>query len=84
MVQTQVLDLQDILLNPVFSKRFSAPSDFRRVTVVDSVTVRSSRFNRVQQMMGNPRLKTEDLLAGFQVENLVPNSKVDLRSRNTR
>ncbi len=48
LVQTQVLGLQETPINPVFSKRFSTPSDFRRATVVDPVTVRSSRFNAVQ------------------------------------
>jgi hypothetical protein len=72
-VQTQVLGLQDIPINPIFSKRFGKPSDSRRGTVFDSVAVRSSRFNTVQQTAGNPALKTEDLQTGFQVENLVPN-----------
>jgi hypothetical protein len=53
LVQTQVLGLQDIPINPAFSKRFSAPNGFRRATVVDSVAVRSSRFNRVPQLMEN-------------------------------
>lgn len=73
LVQTQVLGLQDIPINPVFSKLFSAPSGFRHATVVDYVAVRSSRFNKAQQTVGNPRLKTKDLPRGFQVENLVPN-----------
>jgi hypothetical protein len=60
-----VLGLQDTPIDPVFSKRFSTPSDFRGATVVDFVAVRSSRFNRVQQMPGNPGLKTEDLPTGF-------------------
>jgi len=73
LVQTQVLGLQDIPINPVFSMRFSTPSNCRRATVVDSVVVRSSRFNTVQQTVGSPGLRTEDLPRGFQVENLVPN-----------
>jgi hypothetical protein len=60
-------------VNPVFSKRFSTPSDSRRVTVVDSVAVRSSRFNAVQHLEENPGFKTQDLPKGVQVENLVPN-----------
>src|ERR1035441_10001036 len=73
LVQTQVLGLRDMPVNPVFSKRFSTPSDSRRVTVVDSVAVRSSRFNAVQHLEENPGLKTQDLPNGVQVENLVPN-----------
>jgi len=73
LVQTQVLGLQDIPINPALSKPFSTPSDFRRAAVVDSVPVGSSRFNTVQQTVGNPGLKTEDLPRGSQVENLVPN-----------
>ena len=73
LVQTHALGLQDIPINPVFSKRFSPPSGFRRATVVDFVAARSSRFNTVQQTVGNPALKTEDLPRGFQVGNLVPN-----------
>ena len=61
-----MLGLQEIPIDPVLSKRFSAPSDFRRVTVVDSVAVRSSRFNRVQQLAENQRLKTNGLQRGFQ------------------
>jgi hypothetical protein len=66
LVQTQVLGLQDISINPVFSKRFSMPSDFRSATVVDSVAVRSSRFNTVQHLEENPGLKTQDLPRGVQ------------------
>jgi hypothetical protein len=73
MVQTQVLGLQDIPINLVFSKRLCTPSDLRRVTVVDSVAVRSSRFNAVQRLEGNPGLKIQDLPREVQVENLVPN-----------
>ena len=73
LVQTQVLGLQDISINPVFSKRFSMPSDFRSATVVDSVAVRSSRFNTVQHLEENPKLKTQGLPRGVHVENLVPN-----------
>ena len=73
MVQTQVLGLREMPVNPVFSKRFSTPSDSRRVTVVDSVADRSSRFNAVQHLEENPGLKTQDLPNGVQVENLVPN-----------
>jgi hypothetical protein len=73
LVQTQVLGLQDIPINPVFSKLFSAPSGFRHATVVNYVAVRSSRFNTVQQTVGNPGLKTKNLPRGFQVKNLVPN-----------
>jgi hypothetical protein len=65
MVQTQVVGLQDIPINPVFSERFGTPSDFRRAIVVNFVAVRSSRFNTVQQPVGNPALKTEDLPTGF-------------------
>ena len=61
LVQTQVLGLQDVPINPVFSKRFSTPSDFRRATVVDSVAVRSSRFNTVQQAVENPRIENRRL-----------------------
>jgi hypothetical protein len=68
-----MLGLQEIPIDPVLSKRFSAPSDFRRVTVVDSVAVRSSRFNAVQHLEENPKLKTQGLPRGVQVENLVPN-----------
>jgi hypothetical protein len=73
LVQTQVFGLLDIPLNSVFSKRLSTPIGSRCAIVVDSVAVRSSRFNMVQQTVGNPALKTEDLQTGFQVENLVPN-----------
>jgi hypothetical protein len=73
LVQTQVLGRQDIPINSVFSKRFSRPSGLRLATVVDFVAIISSRFNTVQQAVGNPALKTEDLPRGFQVENLVPN-----------
>ena len=72
-MQTQVLGLQDIPINPIFSKRFSKPSGSRSGTVVDSVAVGSSSLNTVQQTAGNPALKTGDLQTGFQVENLVPN-----------
>ena len=50
LVQTQVLDLLVIPVNPLFSKRFSTPSGFRLATVVDSVAFRSSIPNRVKQM----------------------------------
>jgi hypothetical protein len=73
LVQTQVLGPQDIPVNPVFSKCFNTPSGSRCATVVDSVAVRSSRFNTVQQTVGNPGLKTQDLPKGIPVENLVPN-----------
>jgi len=73
LVQTQVVGLQDIPINPVFSKRFSSPSDFLRAAVVDSVVVRSLRFNTVQHLEENPALKTQGLPRGVQVENLVPN-----------
>jgi len=39
-LQTQVFGLLDIPINPVFSKRFSTPSDFRGATVVDFVAAR--------------------------------------------
>jgi hypothetical protein len=54
LVQTQVLGPRYIPISPVLSKCFWTPSDFRRATVVDSVAVRSSRFNTVQQAVGNP------------------------------
>jgi hypothetical protein len=40
---------------------------------VDSVAVRSPRFNAVQHLEENPKLKTQGLPRGVQVENLVPN-----------
>ena len=64
LVQTQVLGLQDIPINLVFSMRFSTPSNCRRATVVDSLVVRSSRFNRVQQLVENRGLNTKGLSAG--------------------
>jgi hypothetical protein len=48
-------------------------SGCQRANVVDSVAVKSSSFNTVQQLVGNQGLKTEGLPGGFQVENLVPN-----------
>src|ERR1035438_3415319 len=48
-------------------------SGCQRANVVDSVAVKSSSFNTVQQLVGNEGLKTEGLPGGFQVENLVPN-----------
>jgi len=68
-----VLGLREMSVNPVLSKRFSIPGDFRDATVVDSVAVRSQRFNAVQHPEENPGLKTQDLPNGVQVENLVPN-----------
>jgi hypothetical protein len=73
LVQTQVLGLQVIPIDPVFSSRFGTQNDCGRATVVDSVAVRSSRFNAVQNPEENPELKTQDLPRGVQVENLVPN-----------
>jgi hypothetical protein len=73
MVQTQRVGLRDMPVNLVFSKCFSTPSNSRRVTVVDSVAVRSSRFNAVQHLEEDPGLKKKDLPGGVQVENLVPN-----------
>jgi hypothetical protein len=72
-VQTQVLGLPDIPINSVFSMLFSTPSDCQRATVVDSIAVRSSKLNRVQRLVENQELKTQDLPKGLQVENLVPN-----------
>src|ERR1039458_9609811 len=65
LVQAQVLGPQDIPVSPVFSKRFDASSGVRRATVVDSVAVRSSRFNRVQQLMENWGLNTKGLRGGL-------------------
>jgi hypothetical protein len=73
LVQTQKAGLLRLLINPVISRRFAIPNGCRRVTVVDSVAARSSRFNAVQHLKENPRLKTQDLPGGVQVENLVPN-----------
>jgi len=65
LVQTQVIGQQDIPINPVFSKRFGTPSDFRHAIVVDSVAVGSSRFNRVQQLVENRGLNTKGLRGGL-------------------
>jgi hypothetical protein len=73
LVQTQVVGRKDILIKPVLSMYLGAPGGIRHATVVDSVAVRSSRFNRVQQLAENQRLKTNGLQRGFQLENLVPN-----------
>ena len=72
-MQTQVVGRKDILIKPVLSMYLGAPGGIRHATVVDSVAVRSSRFNRVQQLAENQRLKTNGLQRGFQLENLVPN-----------
>ena len=40
----------DLPIDPVFSKRFSKPSDSRRATIVNSGSVRSSRINTVQHL----------------------------------
>jgi hypothetical protein len=48
LVQTQVVGQQGFPAIPVFSKRFSTPSDFRRATVVDSVAVPRQKAIRVQ------------------------------------
>ena len=55
----QVLGLQDIPINRLFSKRSSTSKNFRRVTVIDSVAVRSSSFSRVQQLVENWGLNTK-------------------------
>jgi hypothetical protein len=46
LVQTQMLGLQEIPIDPVLSKRFSAPSDFRRVTVDKNVAARTSEIQQ--------------------------------------
>ena len=40
-MQTQVVGLEDIPISPVFSGRFSKPSDSRRATVDKNVAART-------------------------------------------
>ena len=50
LVQTQVLGLQDIPINLVFSMRFSTPSNCRRATVVDFVAVKAPKNHLEPQL----------------------------------
>ena len=52
---------------------FGVSNAVPRGTVVDFVTVRSSKFNTIQQLVENHKLKLNDLHEDSQVENLVPN-----------
>lgn len=56
LVQTQALGLEDIPINPLFSKRFRKPSGSRFTALVDSVAVRAYRFNTVQYLKEAPGL----------------------------
>jgi hypothetical protein len=72
LVQTQRFGLRSLLINSLSSTCFGMSTSVRRGTVVDFVTVRSSRFNTVLQLVENQRLKTNGLQRGVQVEHLVP------------
>jgi hypothetical protein len=50
LVQTQVLGPPDYPVNPLFSKRLNSQAIFE-ATVVNSVVVKSSNFNAVQQLV---------------------------------